>query len=233
MPTIQVSQIVLRAGPSIDLPGVPSSINPLTFTQGLLPGEMAFMTDTGIIYVGHEPTSGQAQFDRAAFPYRNIEVLTENSVPTLNRVIGNATKEEGDFAYHDVLLPTHTSDWENVVLPRTGDETYAYRLPYTEYVAAVIDYVCYTETGNPVKVGQLQVRYFEGEPEPNLVDEASVMRRLDIIGADANIATAVYQQVDFRFIVDGPVGGRYLTFQYKNRTTSMVSLSFKVSRPKV
>lgn len=233
MPTIQVSQIVLRSGPAIDLPGAPSSLSPLTFTDGLLPGELAFMTDTGMLFVGHEPTIGQPNFNRATYPYRNIEVLTENSTPTLERIIGGTTKEEGDFAYHEVSLPEHTTDWENVILPRQGDETYAYRFPYSLYAAATIDYAAYAETGVPIKIGQLTVRYYEGEPEPSLIDEASVSRRMNLAGDAATRPEDVYTQVDFRFVVAGPLGGRYLLFQYKNRSGGVVDLRFKVSRPKV
>lgn len=233
MPTIQVSQIVLRSGPSADLPGAPSSLSPLTFTEGLLAGEMAFMTDTGAIYIGHSPTSGMPNYNRTTFPYRNIEVLTETSTSTLQRIIGDATKEEGDFAYHQTNLIHHTSDWEDVILPREGDETYSYRLEVSGFVAATIDYACYDSDGAPVKMGQLQVRYIDGELEPNLIDEASVMRRMDLLDPQASQAEDVYTQVDFRFLVDGPIEGRYLTFQYKNRTGDVVDFRFKVSRPKV
>jgi hypothetical protein len=83
MPTIQISQIILRSGPSVDLPGAPTSLTPLAFGPGLEPGEAAFMTDTGRIYIGHDPSQGQPNFQRAVFPYQNIEVLTENSLDTL------------------------------------------------------------------------------------------------------------------------------------------------------
>lgn len=233
MPTIQVSQIVLRSGPAIDLPGAPSSLSPLTFTEGLLPGELAFMTDTGMLFIGHEPSVGQPNFDRVTYPYKNIEVLTENSTGTLERIIGSATKEERDFAYHQVSLPHHTTDWENVILPRQGDENYAYRIPYSVYAAATIDYAAFTVTGVPIKMGTLTLRHFEGEPEPSVIDEASVARRMDLTGPDAVDPESVYLQVEFRFVVSGPVDGRYLQFQYKNRTGGVVDLRFKVSRPKV
>jgi hypothetical protein len=55
MPIIQVSQIILRSGPSIDLPGAPTSLSPLTYAPGLEPGELAYMEDTGRIYMGHNP----------------------------------------------------------------------------------------------------------------------------------------------------------------------------------
>jgi hypothetical protein len=233
MPTIQVSQIVLRSGPAIDLPGAPTSLSPLTFPEGLLPGELAFMTDTGMLFVGHEPTIGQPNFDRTTYPYRNIEVLTENSTSSLERIIGGATKEERDFAYHEVALPEHNTDWENVILPRQGDENFAYRFPYTLYAAAIIDYAAYAENGTPIKIGQLTVRHYEGELEPSVIDEASVSRRMNLIGDAASRPEDVYTQVDFRFVVAGPINGRYLLFQYKNRSGGVVDLRFKVSRPKV
>jgi hypothetical protein len=233
MPTIQISQIILRSGPSVDLPGAPTSLTPLAFGPGLEPGEAAFMTDTGRIYIGHDPSQGQPNFQRAVFPYQNIEVLTENSLDTLQRLIGMATKEEGDFAYHIATLPTHTSDWEYVVVPRPGDEDYIYRLPFSDGVCATIDYAAYDADFKPVKMGTLTIRYFTGEGEPTICDEATVKRKTGLLEPEVYQPEEIYKQVDFRFIVDGPVGARYLAFQYKNRAGSVLSLRFKTSRPKV
>lgn len=233
MPTTQISQIILREGPSIDLPGAPTSLSPLTFAPGLELAEMAFMSDTGRVYIGHDPSQGQPNYNRLIFPWKNIEVLTENSVDTLQAMIGAATKEQGDFAYNTAALPTHITDWENVILPRTGDETYVYRLPVSDGVCATIDYAAYDDAFRPVKMGQLTVRYFAGEAEPFMCDEASVMRRTDLLAPEAYQASSVYQQVEFRFLVSGPTNARYLAFQYRNRTNSILSLRFKTSRPKV
>lgn len=233
MPIIQVSQIILRAGPSIDLPGAPTSLSPLTYAPGLEPGEMAYMTDTGRIYVGHDPQSGQPQFNRLTFPWRNIEVLTENSTDTLNRLIGLALKEQTDFAYHGADLEASTSSWTDVIVPRVGDETYAYRILFDTYVAANIEYGVFDEDNKPLKVGVLTLSYAEGEAEPSLVDEASVFRRMDQLEPEAHQAEHIYKQVNFKFAVAGPLDARYLVFKYHNRTNSVLHLRFKVSRPKV
>lgn len=233
MPTIQISQIILRSGPSIDLPGAPTSLTPLAFGPGLLPGEMAFMTDTGRIYVGHEPSEGQPNHDRITFPYRNIEVLTENSIDALQKLVGALSKEEGEFAYHLATLADHTTDWEDVIVPRAGDEDYVYRLSFSEGVCATIDYAAYDADLKPVKLGTLTVRHFTGEAEPNVCDDATVMRKTGLLEPEAYQADKVFNQVDFRFVVAGPVGARYLAFQYKNRTGGVLSLRFKASRPKV
>jgi hypothetical protein len=233
MPTIQISQIILRSGPSIDLPGAPTSLSPLAFGPGLKPGEMAFMTDTGRIYIGHDPAEGQPSYNRLTYPYRNIEVLTENSTDALQRIVGETSKEEGEFAYHTASLGTHGTDWEDVVLPRAGDPTYVYRLPFADGMCATIDYAAYDPSMRPVKTGTMTVRHFTGEAEPSLVDEASVARRTDLFEPEVHQAQSVYNQVEFRFVVAGPIGARYLAFQYKNRTGTVLSLRFKTSRPKV
>lgn len=230
MPTTQISQIILREGPSIDLPGAPTLLSPLTFAPGLELAELAFMSDTGRIYVGHNPSQGQPNYNRLTFPWKNIEVLTENSVDTIQSMIG---AEETDFAYHAVGLAMHDTDWENVVLPRQGDATYVYRLPIADGVCATIDYAAYDDAFRPVKMGQLTVRYFAGEAEPFVCDEATVMRKTGLLAPEAYQAASVFQQLDFRFVVTGPLGARYLAFQYRNRANSVLSLRFKTSRPKV
>lgn len=232
MPNIQISQIILRSGEAIDLPGAPTSLSPLTFAPGLERGEMAFMTDTGRIYIGHDPKQGQPQFNRLSFPYRNIEVLTENSTDTIQRMVGDAMRDGSDDMFYAAALTTHETSWENVVVPRTGDENYVYRLPYSDSVSAVIDYCVYDPDLKPIKMGALTVRYFEGEAEPQLTDEASVMRRLDLLEPESSRAGNVFGLVDFQFIVAGPLNARYLAFQYKNHTNTMLSLRFRTSRPK-
>jgi hypothetical protein len=68
MPTIQISKIQLRRGPEVDLP------------IALDDGEFGFTTDTGRLFIGQNtPTDGTPNFDRDAFPFQNIEVLTENT----------------------------------------------------------------------------------------------------------------------------------------------------------
>lgn len=233
MPTIQISQIILRSGPSIDLPGAPTSLLPLAFGPGLLAGEMAFTTDTGRIYIGHDPSEGQSNYDRTIFPYQNIEVLTENSTDTLQNLLGALTREEGEFAYHVSALPIHTTDWENVILPRQGEEDYAYRLFFDDGLSATIDYAVYSSDLKPLKIGTLTIRHFEGEAEPQVIDEASVMRKTGLLQPEVYTAADVYDQVQFRFVVAGPLGARYLSFQYKNRAGTVLSLRFKTSRPKV
>ncbi len=232
MPFIQISQIILRAGPSDDLPGAPTSFNPLTFPEGLAKGEMAFADDTGRIFIGHDPSQGQPQFNRATFPYQNIEVLTENSTDTLSAMIGSTVKEAGNESFYEAALPTQTTDWSGVVVPRVGDSNYVYRLPYSDSVAAQIDYTVFDADLKPIKVGTLSVTYFVGEAEPQVIDDAMINRRDDLLDPEVYQAGSVYSFVDFKFIVDGPTGARFLSFQYKNHTTDVLSLRFKTTRPR-
>lgn len=231
---IQISKIILRKGASADLPGAPTSLSPLTFPKGLDAAELAFTTDTGRLYLGQDTTVGSPQHNRVSYPYRNIEVLTENSTDTLSTMVGSALRDSDEKSYHYATLPTHSTDWENVIVPRTGDANYVFRLEYGDNVTATFDYAAFVDGTNlPVKHGTLTVRYYEGEAEPTHTDEASTKRRLDLTEPDASDSTKAYQQVSFRFVVDGPIGGRYLAFQYKNHTNTVLHLRFRTSRPKV
>jgi hypothetical protein len=232
MPLIQISQIILRSGPESDLPGAPTSLNPLTFSNGLEVGEMAFMTDTGRVFVGHNPLTGQPQYNRATFPYRNIEVLTENSTGTLARVVGSAIRDLGNDAFYEARLPRHDNDWASVVVPRQGDENYVYRIPLSESVSATIDYTVWDSQMRPLKIGTLTVMYGVGEAEPFCDDDATVLRRSDQLDPEVFVGALAYGQVEFTFTVAGPLGARYLAFQYKNLTTDVLSMKFKTSIPK-
>ncbi len=233
MAIIQLTKIIMRSGLAIDLPGKPTSLAPLRYEAGLEVGEMGFASDIGRVFVGSDPAQGSPQFNRTVFPYRNIEVLTENSTDTINRMVGDAMREGGSDMYYHSNLPAHTTDWEDVLLPRQGDETYNFRLAYSDYVSATIEYAVYDEDLHPLKLGELQLQYMTGEAEPSMIDDAMVMRRLDMMEPEAFQAGAAYNQVSFRFKVAGPVGAKYLSFQYNNLTNSVLSLRFRVNRPKV
>ena len=233
MAIIQISKIILRKGLSTDLPGAPISVSPPTFAPGLDAGELAYATDLGRLFLGHSPTEGQPQYNRLQFPYRNIEVLTENSVETLRKIISDYVRETDQTAYYNADLPVHVTEWENVSIDRNGS-AYAYRIEGISQVSVIIDYVVTdSDNGLPVKVGHLFVSYNEAlEIEPQVVDECESFRRTDLLEPDFYDSASLFDQVSFKFTVAGPLNARYLLFQYKNRTSSMLNLRFKVSRPK-
>ncbi len=228
MAKVQISKILIRSGLSNELPGAPTSLSPLTFPKGLDKAEFGFATDTNRLYIGANPTTGQSQFNRTVFPYRNIEVLTENSTDTVEEMIGNMLREGSNRTYHSASLLTHTTDWGNVIVPRTGDANYVYRIPYADSVTAQIEYSVFGSDNKTLKSGTISLQYFDGEAEPHMVDEYTATRRLDLTEPDASNPEKMYNYASFRFVVDGPLGARYLSFQYNNNTDSMLYLRFKV-----
>lgn len=233
MAKIQISKIILRSGPASDLPGSPISTSPLMFSKGLDVAEMAFITDTGRIYIGHDPKTGQPQYDRIIYPYQNIEVLTENSVDTLETMVGSALRDNNEKSFYHSNLPTHQTDWEKVIVPRAGDPNYNYRISFGDNVSATIDYAVFDINNKPVKFGSLSVRYFDGEDEPKVIDESSAIRRLDLTNPDASNPSKAFSYIDFNFTVEGAINSRYLSFEYNNNTNDVLQLRFKTTRPKV
>lgn len=233
MPVIQISKIILRKGPSADLPGAPTLLSPLTFPAGLDNGELAFSTDEGRLFIGHNPQSGNVNFDRATFPYQNIEVLTEAATDTLSEIIGRHERAGGSKDFNVSALAPTGGSWASVVVPRIGDPSYAFRLEYNTGTAAIIDYSAFATNGQPLKTGRMTVSYFTGEAEPQIVDDALAYRRLDVLNPDNFDATKAFNLMELRFIVAGPTGAEYLLFQYKNRMSTVLNFRFKVSIPEV
>ncbi len=91
-------KIVVKRGQGIDLPGKPTKLSPKAWTKGLEEGEIAFSSDEGRIFVGSDPANNLPQSTRLSYPYRNIEVIGENSREAFARMHGSRMRE-GD--YHD------------------------------------------------------------------------------------------------------------------------------------
>lgn len=232
MAVIQISKIILRKGPQQDLPGAPTSLTPLTFSQGLDAGEMAFAEDTGRLFIGHQPDEGHPNFKRATFPYQNVEVLTELSKDAVEGLVGTYEKTGSSRSFNEASLAP-SSAWNSVVVPRVGDPNYAYRLEYGASVSALITYSVFDANQKPIRQGTMSLQYFDGEAEPLLIDNAQISRRLDLVASDNFNPATVFNLVEFRFLVTGPVGSEHLAFQYKNRDGGVLYLRFKVTLPEV
>lgn len=76
---IIAGKVQVRRGLGYELPGSPISQNPLAFGPGLDIGEIAFTEDDARVFIGHNPVPGDINYQRAVYPYQNVEVLTENS----------------------------------------------------------------------------------------------------------------------------------------------------------
>ena len=232
MAVIQISKIIMRQGLEEELPGAPVSLDPVVHSPGLDSGEFAFTTDTGRLFIGHDPDEGHVNFDRAQFPYQNIEVLTEYSTDQIGNLIGAYQRAGGSKSFNEATLAASTS-WASVIVPREGDATYAYRLNFDNSVTASIEYAVYDNAQKPLKHGVLTVSHFDGESEPSLSDQTFAVRRLDLGSPDNYNASKVFNLAEFRFVVTGSVGSEYLLFQYKNRSGTVLHLRFKTSIPEV
>lgn len=167
MTELKISKIQLRRGPQDDLPGAPSSLEPVTLTPGLDEGEMGYATDTGRLFIGHEPVDGQPNHRRAAFPYQNLEILTEASTGTLRRVVGQIDRETGPEAFFAALI-RGDGKWHNVLV---GNPPRAYSFAITSF-AAEITYALATVAGVAKRIGTLRVLHPGGGAAPTLADEA-------------------------------------------------------------
>jgi hypothetical protein len=219
MADVQITKIIMLRGLSADLP------------QALDPGEPGFSLDEGRMFVGCEPTVGQPQYNRTSFPYRNIEVLTENSNELFAKMHGDRMKEGGGHDYYRARLDPDRFSWTTVKVAR-DDETLDYRIANTVSVSAFIDYSIADFDGKPIRMGNMRVtHYADFEGEPHLADNAMVRRDLTLTDGANYDPAQVYGAVAFRFKVEGPVNAQYLVFQYKNVTPTVLNLRFKVSRP--
>ena len=101
-PIVIVEKVQLRRGLEVELPGKPAQLTPLRLTPGLDEGELGMTVDSGRLFLGHSPRQGDVNYERAVFPYQNLEVLTENSP----RVRGLFNEFVRDQENTDYFLPT-------------------------------------------------------------------------------------------------------------------------------
>lgn len=239
MPIIQITKIQLRRGAERDLPGAPVSTSPLALAPGLDPGEVAFTTDTGRLFVGHDPSVGNANYRRAEFPYENIEVLTENSVETLRRMVDALLRSYESGYFPPVTLlpndPLAGNDWTTVTLPdpSTGG-TVPFRLDLPgapTLVAATVTYFVF-RNGAPVRHGRLVIVHDGSAAEPTLIDEAAGLAVLGT-GEEATDPLSVYGSIRFRAVVQGPAVDQYTVLQCRNLTGDTCRLVFRVERARL
>ncbi len=219
MADIQITKIIVLRGESADLP------------HDLDPGEFAFSTDEGRLFIGCDPTSGQPQYQRNTFPFRNIEVLTENTTDLFAKMHGDRMKEGGGLDYYAARLEKDVTVWTAVKVSRDG-ELNDYRITDIASVSAFIDYAVADMDGTPFRMGNMQLTHFaDHEAEPHLADNGMNRRDMALVDAANYDPATVLGRVGFRFKVEGPLNAQYLTFQYRNYSDQTLNLRFKVSRP--
>lgn len=219
MADVQITKIIVLRGFSADLP------------QALDPGELAYSTNEGRMFIGCDPTSGQPQYARTTFPYQNIEILTENSTTLFAKMHGDRMKEGNGADYYDARLEASQQSW--VTIQVSIDEVLNdYRINDIASVSAFIDYVIANNDGVPIRLGNMHLTYYAaGETDPFLTDNGSYRRDLTLVSDSNYDPTQTFGAYSFRFKVDGPLNAPYLTFQYRNVSADVANLRFKVSRP--
>jgi len=153
---IVISKIQIRRGTELELPGAPISTNPLTFSDSLDDGEIAFTSDTGRMFIGPDKTIGNPNFQRPIFPYQNIEVLTEFS-PTNRRLFNQHIKNQD---HHDFYVPTVIASGATEVNLTYAEYEGGIRVPTKlngASVSASIEYHSFDNTGNAVQQGVVRV----------------------------------------------------------------------------
>lgn len=219
MVDILITKIIVLRGESRDLP------HPLDS------GEIAYSTDEGRVFIGCDPISGKPQFGRDTFPYRNVEILSENSTDLFAKLHGERMKEGGGVDYYDAPLQASRETWTTVMVPRDG-EMNEYRIYDIASVTAFVDYALATATGVPIRMGNMHLtHYADYEAEPHLMDNGMIRRESGVSEEEQHDPFTVLGSVYFRFKVDGPLNAPHLVFQYRNLTNDELRLRFKVSRP--
>lgn len=219
MADIQITKIIVLRGLAQELP------------RDLDPGELAFTTDEGRMFIGCDPAYGQPQYARDVYPYKNIEILTENATELYSKMHGDRMREGGGYDYYDAILKSDQASWAEVQVDRDG-EYHDYRIENLSSVSATIDYAATAQDGTPVRMGVMQLNHYaDYEGKPQLTDNCMIRRDMSLVNPSNYEASEVYGSILFRFSVEGPVNSPYLSFQYKNLSTSVLNLRFKVSRP--
>ncbi len=217
MAIVDITKIRLLRGPSADLP------------FQLDDAELAFTNDDGRLFVGFSGDSVIATRD--VYPYSNLEILTENSLELFANLHGARMKEGGGSDYYSAVLNQSNKNWQAVHVLRDGT-WFNYAIAEIDNVTAFLDYAIYTDSGETIRLGHSTIRHYDGnEAEPFLEDGMVAGRDLDALLQLE--PPEVFQRVDLRFRVAGPLNAPYLLFEYRNPLSEAVNLRFKVSRPKI
>ena len=167
-PIVNVEKVQLRRGLEVELPGKPAQLVPLRLTQGLSEGELGMTVDSGRLFLGHSPRQGDVNYERAAFPYQNLEVLTENS-PRTRALFNEFVRDQENTDY---FLPTKLA--KNAVLSPIPHAELTPRdlVPSTfiaESATIVVEYAAFVDApggardGWPVKQGEIRFIARAGE----------------------------------------------------------------------
>jgi hypothetical protein len=80
-----------------------SDVQANVVTTSLNSSEMAFSTDTARLVIGHDPSSGNINFDRDRFPQTAIEILTEVS-PRNREIFSQQVRNQDRTAFYNPIF---------------------------------------------------------------------------------------------------------------------------------
>lgn len=219
MATVSVTKIQLRRGLASDLPGVPTTTSPLVFSPGLDEGELGYTTNTGRLFVGigtTAPTIGMPNYNRIGFPYRNIEVLTENSPPS---VIFNSAFSDNQVAYIQATLLTGSGFQTMQTVNPATSTLQDFQIDVSGVGASAnVYYFMFDSSNNPIRQGRLMVLWNNTMVgAPLCTDEAQC-----VIGA--------YTNLQWQATLTGSGGNQHVVLQYINQTGSAATVYFRIDR---
>lgn len=228
---IQISKIQLRRGPEEDLPGAPSSVNPIILKPGLDIAEMAFSTDTQRIFIGTNPAQGNPNFERTSFPYQNIEVLTEFSTTANQNIYDDQTRDvQSAFIASSTLASTST--WTNVPIPDPDDNTltttFQIDLSAAGGANGRIEYFLFDETLSVTTPMRSGVMTISSNPSstPSLTDDYTSSLPANASGDPVT----TYGGVAFMATTVSTSGGNTIILQYQNLSAYNPIMMFRIDR---
>jgi hypothetical protein len=121
--------------------------------------ELAMTTDSGRLFIGHDPTVGNPNFNRTDFPFENVEVLTENS-PRVAELFSQNVRDQdrNDFFYPTVIPASQTSYAPLTYLDYEGGVPTPAHF-YGGSISAAVDYHAFkADVGGPLPVKQGTLR---------------------------------------------------------------------------
>lgn len=226
---IQLSKIQVRGGLEIELPGAPTSLNPLVFSEPLAPGELAFTRDTGRLFIGMDPTTGQPNLTRTAFPYQNVEILTENSTDVITDIIGTSLREiSNQQFFYQADLQASVGAWQDILvnIDDTAPVTFVFN---GSTLLCSIEYFVYAKTGDPLRQGMLHVLQDSTSAEAQIVESRVAAIRTDV--SDTVDPETAESNINFRIYRSGVDDTQHMRFSYTNALPVEATMYFRVSRP--
>lgn len=158
----------MRRGPQEDLPGAPLNLTIPTFSESLGEAEFGYATDTGRLFIGSIPSSGQINFNRITFPYQNLEILTERSSTVFRRMAGVNNRVVGNEAYITSATIAHDGNWRSIMY---GNPLKSYTFNLDSF-AAEIKYAVWTADNIAKRIGTLRIIHIGETNAPTLEDDA-------------------------------------------------------------